>query len=213
MLNNKHILHSKLIESFSVKLPGTRSQMKMVPGIRQKELERLDRRDDAREAAVLIALYEDKDQNIILPLIKRNEYDGVHSGQISLPGGKTEIGDSNLIQTALREAEEELNIKAGKSQVLGEMTPVYIPPSNFIVQPVIAWLNKEPELIRQESEVSEILKVPISKLLDPASRMIRNIPHREYKIIDVPCFYIDKNIIWGATAMILSELIDMMTVD
>lgn len=210
MLQTVQILLSNLKESLATELPGLRSQMKMVPSIRQKEMEKRQWDKNARKAAVLICLYEDADNNVILPLIRRNEYDGVHSGQISLPGGKSENGDRDLIHTALREAEEELNIKASEVEVLGEITPVYIPPSNFIVQPVIAWMKSKPELIRQESEVAEIIKLPISKLRDPSFRKLKNIPHREYNIIDVPCYYIDKNIIWGATAMILSELVDML---
>jgi 8-oxo-dGTP pyrophosphatase MutT (NUDIX family) len=182
----------------------------MVPSIRQKEIEKRAWNENAQKAAVLICLYPDKDNNLYVPLIRRNEYDGVHSGQISLPGGKYERGDKSLVITALREAEEELNIRADRIEILGEISDVFIPPSNFIVKPVIAWSPEHPDFIPDTSEVSEVIPVSLDDLLSENVRKIKDIPHRDYNIIDVPCFYINDQIIWGATAMILSELVDLI---
>lgn len=205
--------HRKYIErlrkALQGTLPGVNAQMKMVPGIRQREMERLAWREDAKKAAVLICFYPEGDE-ISLALIRRNEYDGVHSGQISFPGGRYEESDPDLVFTALREAEEEVNIPASKVEVLGEITPVYIPPSNFLVKPVVGWIPDKPEFIPDPSEVSVILSIPVHELLDPVNFRNKDIPHREYKMINVPCFEIRENIIWGATAMMMSEMLDVL---
>lgn len=209
MIQKHEIFIHKLRDALSGDLPGIEAQMKMVPAIRRVEMQKRNWDRQARKAAVLIAIYQENGE-LRIPLIRRNEYDGVHSGQISLPGGKMEETDADLIRTALREAKEETNISVDELQVLGSITNIYIPPSNFIVQPVVAWLDKKPDFIAQESEVAEIITISLAQLLNPVHRLTRNISHREYRIIDVPCFYIDENIIWGATAMILSELADVI---
>jgi 8-oxo-dGTP pyrophosphatase MutT (NUDIX family) len=205
-----HKLKDKLKDSLSGELPGMRSHVKMVPAIRQKEIEQRRWDKNAQRAAVLICLYPGEDGKIFVPLIRRNEYDGVHSGQISLPGGKYEYEDKNLVNTALREAEEEINIIGNSVEVLGEITPVYIPPSNFVVQPVLAWSDQKPDFKPDASEVTEIIRVSLQDLISENVRKVKDIPHREYDIINVPCFYINGNIIWGATAMILSEVTDLL---
>lgn len=192
------------------KLPGISSQMKMVPAVRRKDIENRSGDGDTMKAAVLICLYPEEYGDIHLVLIRRNEYDGVHSGQISFPGGKYEEDDSNLFHTALREAKEETNIGIDDVEILGEITAVYIPPSNFIVKPVIGWTSQKPDLIPDPSEVSEILSVSLNELTNPENLQFRDIPHREFDIINVPCFYIQGHIIWGATAMMLSEVVDIL---
>ena len=192
------------------KLPRVASQMKMVQDIRRKEMEKGNRDDNAKKAAVLICFYPSGRGEIHLALIRRNEYDGVHSGQISFPGGRYEDKDRDLIHTALREAEEETNILIDSVEVLGEITPVYIPPSNFIVNPVVGWTSRKPDFIAEKAEVQEILSISISELLNPANHKIKDIIHREYNITDVPCFYIQGHIIWGATAMMLNEIKDLL---
>ncbi|RLD78539.1 MAG: CoA pyrophosphatase [Bacteroidetes bacterium] len=204
--NFKEILRKRLMDE----LPGLPSQMKMVPAVRRKEIENRHGNGDARKAAVLICFYPEVHGGIHLVLIRRNEYDGVHSGQISFPGGRHENDDSDLFHTALREAEEETNIRIDDVEVLGEISPVYIPPSNFIVKPVIGWTSQRPDLIPDPFEVSEILTVSLDELMDPVNRQTKNISHREFNIIDVPCFYIQGHIIWGATAMMLSEVVDVL---
>ncbi|MDT8394004.1 MAG: CoA pyrophosphatase [Bacteroidales bacterium] len=211
MMQKSHQTYvNRLKELLAEDLPGINSHMKMVPSIRQREIEKQKWNMNAKKAAVLICLYPGENGSICFPLIRRNEYDGVHSGQISLPGGKFEEHDENLIQTATREAEEETNIRASQLEILGTITPVYIPPSNFIVQPVIAWASEKPEFIPEQSEVAEIITVSLTDLTSENARQLKNIPHREYSAIDVPCFYIHRNIIWGATAMILSEVVEIL---
>lgn len=204
------IFRDKISHTLEKELPGIESQMKMVPAHRQKEMEGLNWTLEPKKAAVLICFYPDEHGEIYLALIRRNEYDGVHSGQISFPGGRYEEEDRDLIHTALREAEEETNIRQDNVQILGEITPVYIPPSNFLVNAVVGWTDKKPDFIAEVAEVQEILSIPLSELLNPANRQTKDIKHREYSIIDVPCFFIQGHIIWGATAMMLSEVLDVI---
>ena len=199
-----------LKESLSGELPGLSSQLKMVPEARRREIEGRRSAGDAQKAAVLICLYPDGDGEIKLVLIRRNEYDGVHSGQISFPGGRYEEGDNNLMHTALREAHEETNIRMDEVEVLGNISPVYIPPSNFYVEVVVAWAKQKPKLKPDPSEVAEILNIPLKAFLDPGNIKQKDIPHRQFNIIDVPCFYIQGHIIWGATAMMLAEFADII---
>ncbi|MCK4569849.1 MAG: CoA pyrophosphatase [Bacteroidales bacterium] len=210
MKSEKRSFKETLTKRLKGELPGLSSQMKMVPAVRRKEIENRSGYGDAMKAAVLICFYPEEYGNIHLVLIRRNEYDGVHSGQISFPGGKYEEADSNLFHTALREAEEETNIHIEDVEILGAITSVYIPPSNYIVKPVIGWTSQKPDLIPDPSEVSEILPVSLDELTNPANLQVRKIPHREFNIIGVPCFYIQGHVIWGATAMMLSEMIDIL---
>lgn len=210
MRSTNSSLKEVLAKRLQGELPGTASQMKMVPEIRRKEMEKRKHGADARRAAVLICFYPEENGEIHFILIRRNEYDGVHSGQISFPGGRYEATDRDMIYTALREAEEETNIRMGEVEVLGKITPVYIPPSNFIVTAVIGWAQKKPNLIPDPAEVTEIMCISLKELSDPGNIQQRDISHKEYNIIDVPCFYIQGHIVWGATAMILSEVVDII---
>ncbi len=210
MQSERRNFKEELRKRLADELPGLSSQMKMVPAVRREEIGNRHGNGDARKAAVLICFYPEVHGGIHLVLIRRNEYDGVHSGQISFPGGRHENDDSDLFHTALREAEEETNIRIDDVEVLGEISPVYIPPSNFIVKPVIGWTSQRPDLIPDPLEVSEILTVSLDELMDPVNRQTKDISHREFNIIDVPCFYIQGHIIWGATAMMLSEVVDVL---
>jgi 8-oxo-dGTP pyrophosphatase MutT (NUDIX family) len=201
---------SGLKQAISGELPGLASQIKMVPEARRKEIEGRKSAGDAKKAAVLICMYPEKEGEIMLVLIRRNEYDGVHSGQISFPGGRYEDDDPSLEYTALREAQEETNIRIEDVEVLGNISPVYIPPSNFYVEVLVGWTTQKPDLKLEPSEVAEILTIPIKEFLDPEKIQQRDIPHREFNILDVPCFYVQGDIIWGATAMMLAELGDII---
>ncbi|MFO8053647.1 MAG: CoA pyrophosphatase [Bacteroidales bacterium] len=164
----------------------------------------------ARESAVLIALYPSAD-SWALCLIKRPEYDGVHSGQIAFPGGGKEKADKTIIETALREAHEEVNINPLSTEILGTLSPIYVPPSNYNITPVVGMLRKKPHFIPDPTEVAEIREIPLNELIG------KNIPftrktffHGTEKEISAPCFSIKETVIWGATAMILNEFIQIM---
>lgn len=159
----------------------------------------------ARVGAVLVLLY-DKSQAIHLVLTRRRDDLAEHSGQIAFPGGKQEPGEALAI-TALREAHEEIGIQPDEIMILGQLTPIYIPPSDFEVYPFVGWHNAVPHFQYEPSEVAELLEVPLAHLLDPATRQSEQWEMGEMRI-DVPYYAVDGRKVWGATAIILSELLD-----
>ncbi|HEX9641319.1 MAG TPA: CoA pyrophosphatase [Candidatus Krumholzibacteria bacterium] len=156
-------------------------------------------------AAVLILLYE-REGRVAFPLMERTHFDGdAHSGQISLPGGRLEAGEG-AIEAALREAEEELHIRSGDLRVLGQLSPHWIPVSSYLVHPVVAWAEREPEFRLDEREVAALIRCSVEELEDHASRgsFVLTRAGRETR---VPCWKLDAGTLWGATAMILAELL------
>lgn len=165
--------------------------------------------DDAKIAAVLLLIYPD-DQGVqhVIFIERDNTSKGVHSGQISFPGGKVEHTDSDLIHTALREAQEEVNVESQKLEILGALTPLYIPVSYFLVYPILAMAAERPNFVAQETEVKSILEIPLRRFFEPDVRQLTDLKVSSgIRLKDVPYFQIDDKVIWGATSMILSEFI------
>lgn len=202
------ILQKFLKKRLKEALPGREAQYKMT-GLRRNE-HIFDRKDmsKARLSSVLILLYPDAGQ-IKLVLIRRSEYDGVHSGQLSFPGGSKEKEDTEMINTALRESYEETRILPDDVSIIGQLSELFIPPSNFVVTPVIGCSAKRPDFVADPVEVAEIIEIPLVDLVNPES-----IKHKMVtaglRTLEVPCYFINNNIIWGATAMILGELIEIL---
>lgn len=188
-------------------LPGWKAHSLMATQIHKKA--RALPRPDARSAGVLMLLFP-KDQELHLPLILRPTYEGVHSGQMALPGGKVELHDEDIIHTALRETEEEIGVKIKREQVLGILTDLYIPPSNISVTPVVAFCEQEPAYILDPMEVADIVDFSISELRDLQNQLITQVPVVGGVMLDVPAFSLQGKIVWGATAMMLSELLDLL---
>jgi 8-oxo-dGTP pyrophosphatase MutT (NUDIX family) len=187
-------------ESLKNNLPGESAQMRMAPTFRGQYPEQ----EDPLHAAVLILLYPvDGEMHVVF--MKRNEYDGPHSGQVSFPGGAREAQDLSLEQTAIRETREEIGIEEDL-EILGALTPLHIPVSNFLVFPFLAWLEKTPVFFPDRSEVQYLIEVPLKELLDPAIRESETIYHHG-KTIEAPYYRVGKEKIWGATAMMLSEFL------
>ena len=156
-----------------------------------------------RPGSVLILLYQDEG-DIKFPLIKRPEYVGAHGGQISLPGGKAEAGE-NAIETALREAEEEIGVDSRSVSILGRLTEFHVIPSNFLITPVVASIDRRPVWIPDPYEVAGILTGSISELIkDDAVRTTEILAAGQYRM-SAPHFNIDNQVVWGATAMMLNE--------
>lgn len=191
-------------KQLTLPLPGRDAHLKMASTIRHKEAGFNYDTSSATKSSVLISLYP-KGNNLITVFILRQTYDGVHSGQVSFPGGRMEPEDISLVHTALREAEEEVNIDAGKVKVLGTLSELYIPPSNYIVLPVIGFLDERPDLQADISEVAAIIETDLSFLFDEKRIKQKSIQINNH-IIEAPYFDVQDNVIWGATAMILSEL-------
>lgn len=201
-------LIDELKEGLSQELPGQQAQYKMVPPGRERtRLENITY-SNPKKAAVLVLLYPKQEVPHIV-LMKRNSYPGVHSGQISFPGGKLEKFDKNLEQAAVRESNEELGILPSKVSILGELTQVYIPPSNFLVNPFVGFSEERPEFVPDNKEVTEVLEVPFSDVLNPD-----NLSNVELKVrgnpIEVPAYTLNGHVVWGATAMMLSELTSLI---
>lgn len=143
-------------------------------------------------------------------LILRKTYEGVHSNQIAFPGGKEEEGDHDLLATALRETEEEVGTPKENVTVLKELTEVYIPPSNFMVKPYVGLYTQEVSFAIQEEEVENLIEVPMLDLLDDKKIFTKKIATSYAIDVDVPAFKLNGYTVWGATAMMLSEVKDLL---
>lgn len=197
-------------------LPGQAGQIKMAPQRPENQPNRWEViPPDCREAGVLLLLYPRQAENkgqapsgseLYLVLMRRNEYPGVHSGQISLPGGRRENGET-LQTTALREANEELGVLPAALQIIGELSPLYTPPSNFCIYPFVAYSPVSPTFQPDPKEVAEVVEMPFRLLYDPAIRREELWQFPEMGQRRVPFFDVFGHQVWGATAMILSELL------
>jgi 8-oxo-dGTP pyrophosphatase MutT (NUDIX family) len=185
-------------------LPGKQAQLKMAPqGIRN-----IPDSPGIIPASVLILIYPVNDEPWIV-CIKRNEYPGAHSGQVSLPGGKKEPDDLNLEYTAVREASEELGIQTEDIKILGNLSPLTISVSGFEVYPFIGAINDKPEWDPDKEEVTYLIETPVEHLLSESA-----LKHEMWQLHgamrEVPYYYVKNEKIWGATAMILSEFIEVV---
>ena len=187
--------------------PGWSAQQRMATDVHRRA--RLRPRADARRAAVLMLLYPRAEQ-LYLPMIVRPIYAGVHSGQIALPGGKVEPQDASLVATALRETEEEIGVRVPEAQVLGELSELYIPPSNFIVTPVLAYTEVQPTYQPDPTEVAKVLDLPLSAFTKPINQSTVSVKAMKDVTLEAPCYVIDGRVIWGATAMMMSELLAIL---
>lgn len=199
-------LINKLKAELLKTLPGQAIQYRMAPagrGGREPQPA-----DSYKSSAVMILFCLDNEERWFLPLTQRFSYGGVHSGQISFPGGKPEPGDRSLRETAARECFEEIGVK-DDVEVLGQLTELYIPVSGYRVEPFVGICkSRQPEFMPHEREVKKIIRLFVSELLDNSmvKRGTIELEGDQRLRIEAPYFSIDDQKIWGATAMILSEL-------
>jgi 8-oxo-dGTP pyrophosphatase MutT (NUDIX family) len=189
--------------------PGLEAQARMAPPYRRDQIAvMLNPPKDCRQAGVLILLYPHNGQ-LHFPLTRRPDTVEFHKGQISLPGGSRENTEL-LRQAALRETQEEIGVVSSAVEVLGELTSLYVPPSNFCVQPFVGYTPRRPDFQIEEKEVAELIEVPLDKLLDPTTAR-----EEDWDIHGgtwrMPFFQLGPHKVWGATAMILAEFVAMMT--
>ena len=189
----------------STTLGGLEAQFKLAPEIRKRYSDDMIKANNPKVSAVLALFYPDEESETKFLLTLRASYNGTHSAQISFPGGKKEKNDLNLEQTALRETFEEVGINPKDIEILKQMTDAYIPPSNFLVTPFIGVINFTPKF-NPNDEVETLIEVKLADLLDDENVVIKNMTTSYMKNIDVPCFKLNNYIVWGATAMILSEI-------
>lgn len=185
-------------------LPGLAAMVRMVPAPRPLTPPTPDHRP--REGGVLVLLYPGgADGEPYLVLTRRTDSVGNHRGQISFPGGSVDPGDQSTAHTALREACEEIGVCQEEMQLLGDLTPIYIPPSDFRIYPHVAWLPRRPDFDPQPNEVAELLEAPVSHFLDE-----RHVGREDWTINGelrrVPFYLVCGHKVWGATAMVLAEL-------
>ena len=194
----------KLKQEFKLPLPGVEAQYKLAPTFRGKLSVDNEIPADARKAGVLILIYPIDDKPHLV-VTRRNAYASVHSSQISFPGGKYETDlDYDLVHTALRETHEEIGVAPTDVELIGNLTHVYIPPSNFYVWPSVAITSAQPLFKPDPKEVLDIIEISLVDLLDPSFISQVEVDVKGLNR-SVPCFNFYGNIVWGATAIMLSE--------
>jgi len=202
-------------QALGAPLPGVAGQKKMAPQPRTGNVDRFVQPDDCREAGVLLLLYphtatvNGAEPELHLVLTRRTEYPGVHSGQISFPGGRREE-DEALEDTALRETREEVGVLPGTIDVIGCLSSLYTPPSHFCIYPFVAFSPIRPDFRPDPQEVAELLETPVSLLLNPTVRKEEIWHFEKYGARRVPFFEVYGHKVWGATAMILSEFVTLL---
>jgi len=192
------------------KLPAMESHAKMAPVERIESLKNTSFENLNPKNAGVMMLFYPKEGITHLVLILRSSYGGVHSAQIAFPGGKFEIEDICFSRTALRETEEEIGVNPDKMEIIKPFSPMYIPPSNFMVYPFLGVCKDELCFIPQPEEVADIIELPLSVFLSDEIVTTVNLSTSYAMNIDVPAFEIEGHVVWGATAMMLSELKDVL---
>jgi 8-oxo-dGTP pyrophosphatase MutT (NUDIX family) len=203
-MNFTHFLES-IPKINQAQLGGLKIQLEMAPEMRKQFSQEKILASNPKESAVLALFYPDVLNETRFLLTQRAIYKGTHSAQVSLPGGKKDNRDENLIQTAKRETEEEVGISKNEIIILKQLTRTYIPPSNFLVTPYMGYINITP-VFKLNHEVESIIEVKLKDLLDDSNIMLKTMSTSYMDNIDVPCFNLNDYIVWGATAMILNEI-------
>jgi 8-oxo-dGTP pyrophosphatase MutT (NUDIX family) len=203
----KEYIKHKLSES----LPGVAAHLKMAPPHRVHELtNNLDNSLNAKKSAVLILFYHAGDA-LKMIVIRRSKYVGVHSGQIAFPGGRYEEEDKHVQTTALREIYEEIGISEEKIEILGRLSDIYVPPSNFLISVFVGYLSEKPEYKIQEREVDEVIEIPFTDFFKPDL-----IKEKDFYVgslmaaTKAPYYDVTNAEIWGASAMVISELLELL---
>ena len=203
---------NRIQEQLKGDLPGLSAHRKALPPDRDPGTRyEFDKLSNPRKSGVLIMLFEDEKGEVRFPLMERPSYGGVHSGQVSLPGGRLEKQDNSLIDTALRETAEEIGVTG--VEVVGELSQLYIPPSNFLVTPVVGYYQGMPVFRKEPREVEEIFTVGLDELLDESRLKHTDLEVRGQVFRNIPYFDFADRIVWGATAMILCEFAELLQHD
>ena len=190
-------------------LPGKNAQYEMAASHRGQKDFQFSFNEDPKESSVMILMFQ-KNGDIIFPLIERASDNGVHSGQMGLPGGKIEEQDEDRIATAMRETHEEIGVEVSRVTVIGTLSELFVQASNYHVLPVVGILPFIPEYKPDPTEVSEVVECNLSELLDRENQRVKDLLIRKRYVINAPYFNVKGKVVWGATAMILNELITII---
>lgn len=211
-MGNSYTFVNHIRERLSGPLPGQAAQLKMTFAWRAEQLLlNPNPPADARVACVMLLLWPNaSDWHTVLIQRTQNPNDR-HSGQVSFPGGRHEAGDENLSYTALREAQEEVGVRPEQIELLGRLTELYIPVSNFVVHPFVGVLTEQPSFLPQPGEVEKIMTPPIRHFQEEQNKSTRELVVGTGALLkDVPCYVVEEKAVWGATAMILSEFLELI---
>lgn len=194
-----------------IPLPGHESQLKMSPKYRNELIEQQQElMKYSRKAAVMALFYPDLKDTTMLILILRKTYKGVHSAQVGFPGGKLDPEDPSLEFAALRETFEEVGVPIKDIEVLKPLTKIYIPPSNFTVYPFLGVTHKTPRFLKQDDEVEDLIEITLTDFINEAHVGTQRLMTSLEKEVEVPVFKLNGHTVWGATAMMLSEIKDLL---
>jgi 8-oxo-dGTP pyrophosphatase MutT (NUDIX family) len=185
--------------------PGLNAHSQMMP---QGRIMVPEDEKQPRKSAVLLLFYL-QNNRLYFPIIRRPVYNGIHSGQMALPGGKFEDRDKSLVETALRECHEEIGVLPNEVRVLGALSELYIHVTHMLVLPVVGFVEKKPTFKTDPLEVDALFEIEYQQLFDPELKK-KEPWNLRGETIDVPFYYFAKQKVWGATAMILSEFEQMM---
>ena len=194
----------EIFEAFNSPLPGYEAHIEMAPY--RKKVELNFEKNKPKIASTLLLLYP-KDNDIYFCLIERTEYKGTHSKQISFPGGRNENGET-IKETALRECYEEIGVPTEEINIIGEMTQVYVPPSNYLIHPFVGYCDTKPTFIADPREVKTIIEIKMNELSKPdlVKNKKMNFGSKDQRFqADVPYLDLNDKIVWGATSVVLNE--------
>lgn len=199
---------SRLREAFASGLPGYESQAVMTPPGRLPADRALLMEGAAhvRNGAVTALFNPLPGGTWALVYIKRPEYEGAHGGQMAFPGGKADPGDTDTLFTARRETWEEIGVTEAQYDIVGALTPVYIPPSNFLVQPYMALAKETLSFVPDSREVEYVWQISVDDLLDGAAISVADFKTAYGMIKNYPCYRFGNHVVWGATAMMTAEI-------
>lgn len=197
---------SHLSKALQSNLPGADAQYIMAPETKGHREKMLEKDPNPRQGSVMVLFYPVQGVPYLV-LIKRAEYEGHHSGQVSFPGGRKETQDEGMLQTALRETHEEVGVHVPENQIIGALSKLYIPPSKYLVSPFVGFFPQRPAFVPDGYEVSRILEVSLQHLLHEKSVKQKELTMASGQILLTPYFDVEGHVVWGATAMILSELL------
>lgn len=206
-----NLTFEELKQKLSKPLPGNVAHLKMASKHRAQEiLNKQDIPKTAKKSAVLMLFFHEAD-TLKMIVIRRSHYVGIHSGQIAFPGGRYEEEDKTVRTTALREIEEEIGIPESKIEIIGRLSDIYVPPSNFLISVFVGYLANKPEYTIEEREVDEVIEIPFSDFFKPDAIKQKDFYVGSLKAATkAPYFDVTNAEIWGASAMVINELLELI---